>query len=146
MIDKKWIGYEQPASELVLERGRMRAFAVAIGEEDPIYTDVETARAAGYSDLPSLPTFLFAVELDSGTQMSLVTQMGIPLSKLLHGEQGFTWHLPACAGDVITVRSRVSDIYDKRNGALEFVATRSEARNQRGELVAELRNVLVCRH
>ena len=46
----------------------------------------------------------------------------------------------------MTVRSTVSDIYDKKNGALEFVVKTSRATNQRGELVAELRSVLVCRH
>jgi acyl dehydratase len=146
MIDRKWIGHELPASELVLERGRLRAFATAIGESDAVYTDLAAARAAGYSDLPCPPSFLFAAELDSGVQMAMIAQMGIPLAKLLHGEQGFTYHHPACAGDVITVRSRVTDIYDKKNGALEFVVTLSQAQNQRGELVAELRNVLVCRH
>lgn len=146
MIDRKWIGYESPASELLLERGRLRAFAAAIGERNPIYIDLDAARAAGYPDLPAPPTFLFAAELDSGAQMGLIEQMGIPLAKLLHGEQGFVYHRPACAGDTIVVRSSLSDIYDKRGGALEFVVKLARASNQRGELVAELRSVLVCRN
>lgn len=146
MIDKKWLGYELPVSTLQLERGRLRAFAKAIGELDPIYVDVEAARTAGYPDLPAPPTFLFAVEQDSGTQMAVVEAMGIPLAKLLHGEQGFTYHRPACAGDTVTVRTRVSEIYDKKGGALEFAVMLSEVRNQRADLVAELRSVLVCRH
>lgn len=146
MIDKKWMGYELPVSTLLLERGRLLAFARAIEELDPIYVDVEVARAAGYPDLPAPPTFLFAVEQDSGTQMAMAKAMGISLAKLLHGEQGFAYHRPACAGDTVTVRTRVSEIYDKKGGALEFVVTLSEVRNQRDELVAELRNVLVCRH
>jgi acyl dehydratase len=146
MIDRSWIGRELPGAQLTLERGRLRFFAQAIGEADPVYTDVDAARAAGYPDLPAPPTFLFAAELDSGTAMSLVEQLGIPLRNLLHGEQGFTYHRPACAGDTVTVRSRVQDIYEKKGGALEFVIKTSEARNQRGELVAELRSVLVCRH
>jgi hypothetical protein len=44
------------------------------------------------------------------------------------------------------VRSRIEDIYDKKGGALEFVVKTSRATNQHGELVAELRSVLVCRH
>jgi acyl dehydratase len=146
MIDKKWIGHELPTSELTLERGRLRAFARAIGETDPVYTDLQAARAAGYADLPAAPTFLFATELDSGTSTELIAQLGIPLSKLLHGEQGFSYHRPACAGDTITVRSTLTDVYDRKGGALEFVVKTSQAHNQRGELVAELRAVLVCRH
>jgi acyl dehydratase len=146
VIDKKWIGHELPPSELTIERGRLRFFAQAIGETDPVYTDVEAARAAGYADLPAPPTFLFCVELESGGLQGLVDLLAIPLAKALHGEQGFTYHRPACAGDTITVRPRITDIYDKKGGALEFVVKTAEARNQRDELVAELRMVLVCRN
>jgi acyl dehydratase len=146
MIDRKWIGYETPASELALDRTRLRFFAKAIGETDPIYTDPAAARTAGYADLPAPPTFLFAAELDSGAIDTLLGQLDIPLRNLLHGEQSFTYHRAACAGDIISVRSRIEDIYDKKGGALEFVVKTSRATNQHGELVAELRSVLVCRH
>ena len=146
MIDKKWIGYELSASVLPIERSRLQFFAKAIGETDPVYTDVEAAQAAGYADLPAPPTFLFAAELDSGVVFKLLDQLEIPIAKLLHGEQGFVYHRPACVGDTITVRSTIEDIYDKKNGALEFVVKTSRASNQHGELVAELRAVLVCRH
>jgi acyl dehydratase len=146
MIDRKWIGHEMPPSVLPIERSRLQFFARAIGETDPIYTDVAAARAAGYPDLPAPPTFLFAAELDSHAAYRLIEDLQIPLAKLLHGEQSFTYHRAACVGDTVTVRSTVSDIYDKKNGALEFVVWTSCATNQRDEVVAELRSVFLCRH
>ncbi|WP_198085473.1 MaoC family dehydratase N-terminal domain-containing protein [Variovorax sp. E3] len=146
MIDRKWIGHELPPSVLPIERTRLRFFAKAIGETNPVYTDEAAARNAGYPDLPAPPTFLFAAELDSGASDRLLSDLQIPLSKLLHGEQSFSYHRPACVGDTVTVRSVITDIYDKKNGALEFVVKTSRATNQRGELVAELRAVIVCRH
>jgi acyl dehydratase len=146
MIDKKWIGHELPESILPIERSRLRFFAKATGETRAEYLNVAAARAAGYADLPAPPTFLFAAELDSGVSGALLRDLQIPLSKLLHGEQSFTYHQPVCAGDTITVRSVISDVYEKKNGALEFVIKDSRAMNQRNELVAELRAVLVCRH
>jgi acyl dehydratase len=146
MIDTKWIGHELPASVLPIERSRLQFFAKAIGETDPVYVDVDAARRAGYRDLPAPPTFLFAAELDSGALDRLLADLQIPLAKLLHGEQGFTYHRTACAGDTITVRSRITDIYAKKNGALEFVIKASRATNQDDELVAELRSVIVCRN
>ena len=146
MIDKKWIGHELPASVLPIERTRLQFFAKAIGETDSVYTDAAAARDAGYPDLPAPPTFLFAAELDSGASNQLLDDLQIPLSKLLHGEQSFSYHRPACVGDTVTVRSTVSDIYDKKNGALEFVVKTSRATNQRDELVAEMRTVIGCRH
>lgn len=146
MIDRKWIGHALPPSVLPIERSRLRFFAKAIGEANPVYTDEAAARDAGYPDLPAPPTFLFAAELDSGASDKLLSDLQIPLSKLLHGEQSFSYHRPACVGDTVTVRSVITDIYDKKNGALEFVVKTSRATNQRGELVAELRAVIVCRH
>jgi len=146
MIEKKWIGHEFPACVLAIERGRLQFFAKAIGETRSVYTDPSAARAAGFPDLVVPPTFLFAVELDSGALDRVVAELQIPVAKLLHGEQSFTYHRPAYAGDTVTVRSTVTDIYEKKNGALEFVVKSSRALNQRDELVAEFRSVIVCRH
>lgn len=146
MIDQKWIGHTLAPSVLPIERSRLQFFAQAIGETDPVYTDVAAARDAGYADLPAPPTFLFAAELDSGASNQLLEDLQIPIAKLLHGEQSFTYVRPACVGDTVTVHSTVTDIYAKKNGALEFVVKTSRATNQRQELVAELRTVLVCRH
>ena len=146
MIDKKFIGHQLPPSVLMVDRTRLQFFAKAIGETDPVYTDLAAARAAGYPDLPAPPTFLFAAELDSGANMQLLADLDIPLSKLLHGEQSFRYRQPVCAGDTVTVQSSISDIYDKKGGKLEFVVKNSRVTNQRGELVAELGTVLVVRH
>ena len=146
MIDKKWIGHQLPPSELLIERGRLQFFVRSIGETDPMYTDLAAARAAGYPDLPAPPTFVFAAELESGAVTSLLETLELPIQKILHGEQGFTYLKPVCAGERVTVRSKIADIYEKKGGALEFVLKSSEARNSSGELVAELRSLLVCRN
>ncbi|GEQ75850.1 hypothetical protein CTTA_2855 [Comamonas testosteroni] len=146
MIDTQWIGHALPSSELSLDRSRLRFFAKAIGENSAVYTDLEAARAAGYPDLPAPPTFLFAAEMDSGASDLLLQTLNIPIAKILHGEQSFCYHLSACAGDRITVQSRIDDIYSKKNGALEFVVKSSRAVNQNNELVAEMRSVIVVRN
>jgi acyl dehydratase len=146
MIDRKWIGHELPASELPIDRRRLEFFAKAIGETGALYTDLAAARAAGHADLLAPPTFLFAAEMDSSAMDQLLADLQVPIAKILHGEQGFVYHQPVVAGDTITVRSRITDIYDKKNGALEFVEKTSRATNQRGEHVADLRSVIVVRH
>ncbi|MDT4879094.1 hypothetical protein FQZ97_1147360 [compost metagenome] len=146
MIDRKFIGHQLQPSVLTVDRTRLQFFAKAIGEKDPVYLDTAAAKAAGYADVPAPPTFLFAAELDSGANDQLLADLGIPLSKLLHGEQSFRYHRPVCAGDTVTVQSTITDIYDKKGGALEFAVKASRVTNQRSELVAELRTVLVVRH
>lgn len=146
MIDKKWIGVDLGSSALTIERGRLKFFAKAIGETDPVYTDEAAARDAGYADLPAPPTFLFAAELDSGALFALLDRLGVPLGKVLHGEQRFEYLAPAVAGDTVTVSSRIADLYDKKNGDLEFIEIESQAVNQHGTPVARLRSVTVVRH
>lgn len=146
MIDQKWIGHELEPSIFEVERGRLRAFARAIGECDPVYTDVEAAREAGYSDLPAPPTFLFAAELDNGRLFGLLDEMGLPIERLLHAEQGFSYFAPVCAGDTIGVKSRIVEIYAKKGGTLEFVRKTSDAHNQHDEHVARLSTLFVIRN
>jgi acyl dehydratase len=146
MIDRKFIGYQLKPSTLFIDRTRLQFFAKAVGEQDPVYLDPTAAQAAGYPDLPAPPTFLFAAELDSGANDQLLTDLDIPLAKLLHGEQSFRYIKPVCAGETVTVQSTISDIYDKKGGKLEFAVKDSRVTNRAGELVAEMRTVLVVRH
>jgi acyl dehydratase len=145
MIDRRYIGHSLGRSVLPIDRMRLQFFAKAIGETDPVYIDPAAARAAGYADLPAPPTFLFAAELDSGATDRMLAELDVPISRILHGEQGFSYHAPVCAGDVVTVDSSIIDLYDKKGGALEFIVKTSRATNQRDELVAELRTVIVVR-
>jgi acyl dehydratase len=72
--------------------------------------------------------------------------MGVDLARLLHGEQQFEYFADICAGDVITLQSTVTDIYDKKGGALEFAVEETTATNQNGELVAKTIQTLVMRN
>jgi acyl dehydratase len=146
MIDRSWIGRELPVATFDVERGRLAFFAQAIGETDPVYRDADAARAAGHPDIPAPPTFLFSGELDAGAIAHFVHEMGLDLTRVLHGEQSFTYHAMAYAGDRITIRPRIDDILERKNGALEIIVKTSRMTNQRGELVAEARALIVVRN
>jgi len=47
---------------------------------------------------------------------------------------------------VLRFESRIADIYDKKNGALEFVVRETRVTNQKGEHIADLRSVIVQRN
>ncbi|MEM5311790.1 MaoC family dehydratase N-terminal domain-containing protein [Paraburkholderia sp. JHI869] len=145
MIDKQHIGRTLPAFRAVAEAGRLRFFAKAIGETNPVYFDESAARDAGHPGLPLPPTFLFSLELEQ-PDASWRDEIGIELPRILHGEQTFTYHRLAYAGDVLLFESRIADIYDKKGGALEFVVRETRVTNQRGEHVADLRSVIVQRN
>ncbi len=146
MIDKKFIGYEVPPTLWDVEKGRIRFFAEVIGAADPIHLDESAAKASGYRNVVASPTFIFGAESDSGVLMKLLDTLKIDLRKVLHGEQRFDYHAPVCAGDTLRFQTRVVDIYDKKDGALEFVVNDTKVTNQLGEHVADLHSVIVVRH
>ena len=143
MIDKKHIGRTTAPLTIDVEKGRLKFFAKAIGETDPIYTDEEAAKAAGYSALPAPPTFAFCLEMETNSLWDNTAAMGVPVGKILHGSQSFKYLAPILAGDKITFVTKVSDIYDKKGGKMEFIIEDSTATNQNGTPVAELQRVII---
>lgn len=146
MIDRKHIGLELPTVEWPVEKGRLLAFARAIGETRPECVDEAAAHEAGHPSLLAPPTFWFGAELDAGGVTTMFEILEVPIARVLHGEQSFTYHAPVYAGDVLTVKSRVADVVEKKGGKMEFVTKQTSVTNQRGERVGEMRSVIVVRN
>lgn len=145
MIDHKFIGYRQQPFSAEVEKGRLRLFAKAIGETDPIYSDEAAARAAGHPTLPVPPTFFFCLEMERADPYDWFHELGIPLGQVLHGEQSFTYHRTAYAGETLTFRAELLDIYEKKNGALQFLVQRNFVTDAREQPVAEFDRTIVIR-
>ena len=145
IVDRSIIGRESPAETLLVTRSRLRAFAEATGQTDPLYTDVEVAKHAGHRDLPVPPTFFFGVELEAPDPFRSLADLGVDLRAVLHGEQEFSYHRMAYAGDELSTRSRVTDVYEKKGGALQFLVKETTVTDQDGALVATLRGTTVIR-
>ena len=64
---------------------------------------------------------------------------------MLHGEQEFSYHRMAYAGDELAARSRITDVYEKKGGALQFLVKETTVTDQDGALVATLRGTTVIR-
>ncbi|WP_067569929.1 MaoC family dehydratase N-terminal domain-containing protein [Nocardia acidivorans] len=145
-IDPAIVGKELPATTSTVEAGRLRIFAKAIGETDPIYTDAEAAKAAGHPDIPAPPTFLFSIELEQPDAFADLAEAGVDLRFVLHGEQSFTYHSLAYPGDVLTATPRITDVYSKKGGALEFIVKETAVTRPDGSPVADLKAVIVVRN
>jgi acyl dehydratase len=146
MIDRKFIGHKLPPFTVLVEAGRLRFFAKASGQTDAVYSDETVAKAAGFPHLPVPPTFLFCLEMDSPDPATIRNLLGLDYRTLLHGSQDFTYHGMAYAGDTLCFEQSIENIYEKRNGALEFVERKTLVTNQHRELIAELKAVTVVRH
>ena len=121
-----------------VEAGKIAEFAKAVKDDNPAFTR---------SDMPPAPpTFLMTLSHWIGSLGE--TRQGIKLDyrRLLHGEQEFEYVRPIRAGDVLTFRSRTKDVLQKegkRGGTMTFVIGETEFKNQRGEIVAYMRNTAI---
>lgn len=145
-LDTAFIGHRLPAFSVEVEKGRLKFFAKAIGQTDPVYTDPAAAKAAGHPALPVPPTFLFCLQMDAPNPGALRELLDIPIAKVLHGEQRFTYHAMAYAGDTLHFEQRITDIYAKKGGLLEFIVAETRVSNQHGKHVADLQGTTVVRH
>jgi acyl dehydratase len=147
MIDRSFIGCVSRPRTIEVEKGQLKFFAKATGEQNPIYFDEETARRAGYRALPAPPTFTFSLALGAPAERGeLLRDMGIDMHAILHGEQTFRHFGQIYAGDRITLTTETVDIFSKKDGQLEFVLQRTRAQNQEGQLCTEMDVLTVVRN
>jgi acyl dehydratase len=144
MISRDFIGLPIGPFEVAAEAGQIRLFSKATGQTDPVFFDTQAARAAGYRDIVAPPTFVHALQyIGQRDPFALFATLGVKLEDTLHGTQSFTYSNLVCAGDVIRFEGVVSDIYAKKNGALEFFVQDMVATNQLGREVARIQNTTI---
>jgi len=139
-------GREFAPVSLLVTRSRLRNFAKATGQIDPVYTDVEAARRAGHRDLPVPPTFMFGIELEMPNPFAYLEELGVDLRTVLHGEQQFEYHQLAYAGEELTATSRIADIYQKKGGLLTFIVKDAVVTNQQDQRVTTMRSTTIVQH
>jgi acyl dehydratase len=130
---------------VTIERGRLAFFAKAIGQADPVYADLDAAKAAGHPDLPVPPTFFVSLELERPDPFTWLAALDVDLRRVLHGEQAFTYHSLVHAGDTVTLQPRIVDAFSKKGGALDFLIKETVVRRG-SELVAEARTTIVVQN
>ncbi len=142
-MNKSEIGNTGSPTVMHIERGKIREFAKAIKDDNPIYFNEEHAKKVAGGIMPP-PTFSMTQGFwDEGPRKPLLTY---DVRRLLHGEQEFEYLAPVYAGDVLTARAHVSDVYEKegsRGGTMTFGVLETVYTNQRGEKVLVSRSTLV---
>jgi peroxisomal enoyl-CoA hydratase 2 len=122
-----------------IEAGKIREFAAAIMDDNPIYRSPEAAQGEGFADVPAPPTYSV---VSSFFQEGTPLDMGLDMRYTLHAAAEFEYHAPVVAGDVLTGRSYISERYEKegrRGGKMKFAVLETVYVNQRGEKVLTVR-------
>jgi acyl dehydratase len=125
--------------ELPVERGKIREFALAVGEDNPIFFDPEEARRHGLPDIVAPPTFT-VTQIWQVSREEREARLGARLDyeRVLHGEQEFSYKRLPFAGEVLKGTMRISRDVTKegrRGGSMRFVTYESRFIDAEGEEV-----------
>jgi acyl dehydratase len=143
-LDQSFIGREfPPSAPYEVGREKIREFADAIGDDNPAYRDQAAARALGYPDVIAPPTFAIVVSMRSSAQVVRDPGLGLDYSKVVHGEQKFSYRRPIQAGDVLRVVSSVESI--RAIAGNDMLTIKGEVSTIDGELVVTAVSTLVAR-
>lgn len=132
-----------PTGPYAVSAADIAAFAAAVGATDPIHTDPEAARAAGYPDVVAPPTMAVAYEQRTSRAYVADPEAGIDYSRVVHGEEAFTHHRPIVAGDELTGQVIVDNI--RQAGGHAMITVRTELTGRSGEPVTSCLSTIVVR-
>src|SRR5919106_4965485 len=141
-FDRSALGVESAPISYDVEKGAIRKFVEAIGDEDTIYYDEKAAQAAGFKTIPAPPTFLCTFRTQALPDLKI--QYG---RVRLNGGNEYEYYQPIYAGDTITLTAQYADVTERtgRSGKMVFITTELTFRNQHGEVVATGHNTGIMR-
>jgi acyl dehydratase len=132
-FDRSVLGKEFVLGTYQVTAEMIEAFSRAVGETNPLYVDAEAAQKGPAGGLIAPPIFYDVFRADQ-----------IPDPKVKFGKVGFNagqrceFYVPIRPGDTITMKTRVTDVYEKtgRTGKMVFIVRETTYENQTGEKVA----------
>jgi len=143
-LDTSFIGRTYPAAEVYeVGRAKIREFAEAIGDDNPIYRDPAAAREAGHPDVIAPPTFPIVITAKIGEQVVFDPELGLDYTKVVHGAQRFVVTRPIRAGDRLTGVLTVDNIQSAAGN--DLISTRVDLSTEDGESVVTAYATLVAR-
>ncbi|MCP9491512.1 MAG: MaoC family dehydratase N-terminal domain-containing protein [Solirubrobacteraceae bacterium MAG38_C4-C5] len=127
------VGKSFPSVTYAVGREKVREYALAVGETNPVHLDVAAARAAGYADVVAPPMFAAVYSAPAVGPALFDDDVGINFAMMVHGGQEFRWGPLVVAGDEVTTTAAVKDISER--GPMAFYVFESVSTNQRDETV-----------
>jgi acyl dehydratase len=115
-------------------REKIREYALAVGETEPLHLDVAAARRAGYADVVAPPMFAVVYSGPAMGPALFDPEVGLDFLLRVHGGQEFRWGPLVVAGDEISTTVSVVSIEERAGKG--FYVFESASINQDGDTVA----------
>jgi acyl dehydratase len=143
-LDRTLVGRSYPPSAVYeVGRAKIAEFAAAIGATDPVHSDADAARAAGYPDVIAPPTFAIVLTLEAANVVLTDPQVSLDYSRVVHGEQKFAHHRPIRAGDRLVATTTIEAV--RTVAGNDMLTTRVDVATEDGEAVCSATSMLVAR-
>ncbi|MGE4427732.1 MAG: MaoC family dehydratase N-terminal domain-containing protein [Solirubrobacteraceae bacterium] len=130
------MGKTYPPLVYAVGREKIREFARATGETNPVHLDLAAARAAGHADLVAPPMFAVVYAGESLGAGLFDPETGIDMDRLVHGAQQFTWGRPVVAGDEVTTVLSLDEVRHVESVDLTHYVFGSRSTAQDGTVVS----------
>ncbi len=132
-----------PTAPYLVGREKVREFARAVLSQEPLHLDPDAARAAGYTDVVAPPTFAIVVQDATLRQLLDDEEAAVDFSRVVHGDQRFSYTRPIVAGDELTGVMTVTSV--KQLGGNSMVTSSTEISDASGAHVVTAISTLVVR-
>ncbi|MGW3245066.1 FAS1-like dehydratase domain-containing protein [Streptomyces sp. NPDC001070] len=143
-LDQSFVGRSYPpTAPYEVGREKIREFAEAVGDPNPVYTDPDAAKALGHPDVIAPPTFPFVITYKASGQVVLDPELGLDYGRVVHGDQKFSYTRPVRAGDRLSVTVTIEAI--KSLAGNDVIDVRGEVHDESGEHVVTALMKLVAR-
>jgi hypothetical protein len=132
-------GEDSLTFELPVTLEKVQDFVVAVNEDNPVFSDEDAARLAGFPQIPAPPTFT-VTQIFQVPREEREKRLGANLNyeRVLHGEQEFTYRRLPVVGEVLKGTMRIAkDITKegKRGGQMRFVTYETKFEDESGDEV-----------
>ena len=124
-VDTKFIGREYKPVTYVVGQEKIKEYALAVGDLNPLYIDHGIAP----------PMFVVVFARETMVNLFSDTALNLNMLRLLHGEQEFNFHKIVKANDTITTHAKIKNVFQKNNN--DFVELETKSFNQNKELVTD---------
>ncbi|WP_091186684.1 FAS1-like dehydratase domain-containing protein [Paramicrobacterium humi] len=132
-----------PTEPYLVGREKVREFARAVFATNPMHLDPDAAAESGHPDIIAPTTFPVVVQEKALAQLLAEPDAGIDFSRVVHGNQRFSYSRAIVAGDELTATLTVSSV--KTLGAHAMVTADTVIVDANGDHVVTAISTLVVR-
>ncbi len=141
--------------EVLIDGRESQRYALAVGDNNPVYFDESVAAAAGHRTIIAPPTFITHAIVPPRANEQLREDglwrdgqgVRLQVARMMFGGEEWDFLEPVCVGDRITAETRLADLDQKEGSKGPFVRVVRETTftNQDGQVVARSRQIGIAR-